>query len=190
MTHLNSRVARIVAGLAVVSAFAVAPMAAQAADADTAATGTLSAGLLAHTAPAITAFSTALTGVNQTVNTAVGAWNVNDARGSNVGYSITVAATAPTVGGSASGAGTSGSLTMTSTTATAATGNPAATGPVTSAAQLLSPTAATIAKAAATTGQGQWNFPTAGNLAVVIPGDASAGAYSSTLTYTTAPYVA
>jgi len=188
MTHLNSRVARIVAGLAVVSAFAVAPMAAQAAPTD--ATGTLSAGSLTNTAPAITAFSTALTGVNQTVNTAVGAWNVNDARGSNVGYNITVAATAPTVGGSAPAAGTGGSLTMTSTTATAAAGNPAATGPVTSAAQLLSPTAATIAKAAATTGQGQWNFPTAGNLAVVIPGDASAGAYSSTLTYTTAPYVA
>ena len=91
MTHLNSRVARIVAGLAVVSAFAVAPMA-QAAD--TNATGTLSAGSLTNTAPAITAFSTALTGVNQTVNTAVGAWNVNDARGSNVGYNITVAATA------------------------------------------------------------------------------------------------
>ncbi|CAN5828402.1 hypothetical protein BH18ACT7_BH18ACT7_13100 [soil metagenome] len=185
MTHLNARVARIVAGLAVVSAFAVAPMAAQAADTD--ATGTLSAGSLTNTAPAITAFSTALTGVNQTVNTAVGAWNVNDARGSNAGYNITVAATAPTVGGSAPAAGTGGSLTMTSTTATAAAGNPAATGPVTSAAQLLSPTAATIANAAATTGQGQWNFPTAGNLAVVIPGNASAGAYSSTLTYTSAP---
>lgn len=185
MSHLNSRVARIVAGLAVVSAFGVAPMAAQAATTD--ATGTLSAGSLSNTAPVITAFSTALTGVNQTVNTAVGAWNVNDARGNNAGYSITVSATAPTVGGSAPAAGTGGSLTMTSTTAARAAGNAAATGPVTGSAQLLTTTAATIANAAVTTGQGQWDFPAAGNLAVVIPGDASAGAYSSTLTYTTAP---
>ena len=184
MSHLNSRVARIVAGLAVVSTFAVAPMAAQAAD--TNATGTLTAGALSNTAPAITAFGATLTGVNQTVNTAVGAWNVNDARGSDLGYSITVSALAPTVGGVAAKAGTGSTLTMSSTNATAAAGNPTTTGPVTGAAKVLSPTAVSIANAAANTGQGQWDFPTAGNLAVVIPGDADAGAYSSTLTYTTA----
>lgn len=184
MISLNSRVARIVAGLAVASAFAVAPMAAQAATTD--ATGTLTAGSLSNTAPVITAFSTALTGVNQTVTTDVGAWSVNDARGNNLGYNITLAATAPTVGGSAPNAGTGGSLTMGATTATAATDNPAATGPVSSS-QLLSTTAATIDAAAAGTGQGQWDFaPDADNLSVVIPGNASAGAYSSTLTYTAA----
>lgn len=182
MTHLNSRVARIVAGLAVASAFAVAPMA-QAAD--TNATGTLSAGELTNTAPAITPFSTTLTGISQTVTTDVGAWSVTDATGSNAGYSITVAATAPTVDGILADAGTGGSLTMGATTATAAPGN-SGTAPVSSS-QLLSTTAATIDNAAAGTGQGRWNFAAdAANLSVVIPGNASAGAYSSTLTYTTA----
>jgi hypothetical protein len=65
-------------------------------------------------------------------------------------------------------------------------GNPAATGPV-AMPQVLS----TIASAFAGTGQGGWDFAAdsgvAKRLAVVIPGDASAGAYQSTLTFTTAP---
>jgi hypothetical protein len=183
MSHLNSRVARIVAGLAVVSAFAVAPMAAQAADTNV--TGTLTGGSLTNTAPATIDFAATLAGVNQTVNAPVGPWSVNDSRGSNAGYRITLAASAPMVGGSAPNAGTGGSLTMTSTTATGV-----GTGPVTEAPQLLSTTAATIATAALNTGQGLWSFPTAGNLAVVVPANASAGAYTSTLTYTTATLVA
>jgi hypothetical protein len=203
MLFLKTRVARVTAALAVVSAFAVVPVAAQAADTD--ATGTLTAGVLTNTAPAIAAFSATLSGVNQTVNAAVGGWNVTDATGSNAGYSVTVAATAPVVT-VADGAdpdslpdvvpsGSGGSLTLTATTAPAAAGNPAVTGPVAQAPQLLSTTAATIQNAAATTGQGEWDFAadngtTEKRLAVVIPGDASAGAYSSTLTYTTAAPVA
>lgn len=184
MSHLSSRMTRVVAGLTVLTALAVAPMAAQAADTD--ATGTLSAGSLTNTAPAITAFSASLTGVNQAVTTNVGAWSVTDARGSNLGYTITLAASDPTVDGSAPEAGTGGSLTMGATTATAAPGNPATTGPVSSA-QVLSTTAATIDSAEEGTGQGQWNFAAdANNLSIVVPGDASAGAYSSTLTYTSA----
>jgi hypothetical protein len=57
--------------------------------------------------------------------------------------------------------------------------------------QVLSTSAATIASAVAGTGQGEWDFAADGGvdqrLAVVIPGDASAGAYQSTLTFTTAP---
>jgi putative surface cell wall-binding protein len=191
MSFLTSRAARVAAGLAVVSAFAVAPIAAQAAD--TTATGTLTGGSLTNTAPAITPFSATLSGVNQTANSAVGGWSVTDATGTNAGYSVTVSATAPTVGGEAAGAGTGGTITLTPTTATAAAGNPAATGPVAGSAQLLSTTAATIDNAEATTGQGEWDFAadtgTTKNLAVVIPGDASAGTYSSTLTFTTAPPV-
>jgi WxL domain surface cell wall-binding len=189
----NSRVARVGAGLLVASAVMAVPVAAQAAP--TAATGTLTAGALSNTAPTITPFATDLTGTTQTVDTAVGAWNVTDATGSNAGYSVTVSATAPTVAGSAAGAGTGGSITITPTAATPAAGNPAATGPVANAAQALSPTAATIDNAVAGTGQGEWDFAadngtTENNLAVVIPGDASAGAYSSTLTFTTAAPVA
>jgi hypothetical protein len=191
---LNSRVPRVAVGMAVIGAFAMAPVAAQAADSN--ATGTLTAGALSNTAPAFTPFSTALTGLTQTVTTPVGAWDVNDATGSNAGYSVTVAASAPTVGGATAGAGTGRSITLTPTTATAtaAANNPAATGPVADAAQTLTPTASTIDNAAAGTGQGEWDFAAdtggAHNLSVVIPGDASAGAYSSTLTYTTAAPVA
>ena len=188
MSSLTPRLSRLVAGVAVVSAFVAAPVAAQAADTD--ATGTLTAGALSNTAPAITPFATALTGVNQTVTTAVGAYSVTDATGSNEGYSVTVAATDPVVAGSAALAGTGGSLTLTPTDATAAAGNPTTTGPVAAPAQVLSTTAATIQNAAADTGQGAWDFAAdAGaveSLSVVIPGDASAGAYSSTLTFTTA----
>jgi len=148
------------------------------------------AGSLSNTAPPITAFAARLTGRNQTVRTTVGAWSVTDARGSNAGYSVTVAAGAPTVNGSSAAAGTGGSLTLTPTTATAASGNPPSTAPVPAPAQILSSTASTIENAPAGTGQGQWNFAAdAGSvesLAALIPGDASAGSYSSTLTFTTA----
>ncbi len=189
----NPRVVRVATGVLVASAFAVVPVAANAAAND--ADGTLTAGALSNTAPVITPFATGLTGISQTVDTAVGAWNVTDATGSNAGYSVTVAATNPTVDGSAADAGTGGSLTLTPTAATAAAGNPAVTGPVAEDPQALTPTAVTIDNAAAGTGQGEWDFAadngtTENNLAVVIPGDASAGAYSSTLTFTTAPPVA
>lgn len=191
----SPRVTRVMASLAVMSAFAAVPVAAQAAD--TTASGTLTAGSLSNTAPAITPFGVTLSGLTQTVTTPVGASNVIDATGSNDGYSITVSATAPQVGGVAADAGTGGSMTLTPTTATAAAGNPADTGPVAQPAGVLPVTgvgARTIQNAPAGTGQGQWNFAAdAGaqeSLAVVIPGDASAGAYSSTLTYTTAAPVA
>ncbi len=170
-------------------AFALAPVAAHAADTD--ATGTLTTGGLSNTAPAITPFNYQLTGSTATVTTNVGAWNVIDATGSNDGYSVTVAASCPDrdrrdsryriVADTDLDDGHGGG------------GQPSrhragrATGP-----QLLSPDGATIDNAPAGTGQGEWDFPAdtgAGNLSIVIPGDASAGDYSSTLTFTTAPPV-
>jgi hypothetical protein len=149
------------------------------------------AGPLSNTAPAIAPFDATLTGLTQTVHTAVGAWSVTDARANNAGYSVTVTATAPTVNGSTSAAGTGARLTLTPVSATRASGNPAATGPVASSAQTLTPTAATIENAVAGTGQGEWDFPAgATGLEIVIPGDARIGAYSSTLTFTTAAPVA
>lgn len=174
--------------LAALCAFAVLPVAAQADSTDL--SGTLTAGSLSNTAPSIAPFSTTLTGLTQTVDTAVGSWSVTDATGSNNGYSVTVSGTAPTVAGTTAGAGTGASITLTPAAAVAATGNPAATGPIAQAAQQLSTTPATIENAPAGTGQGEWDFPgdsgSAKSLAVVIPGDASAGDYSSTLTFTTA----
>ncbi len=202
MSFLNSRASWLAAGVVAVSGFALAPMAAQ--GAETPLTGTLSAGLLSNDAPAITPFTATLSGVNQIKMTAVGSWSVTDATGSNAGYSVTVAASAPVVtvaDGPDAGIepdvayqGTGGTLTLTPKTTTRAAGNPAGTGPVAQQAQLLGIEAVTIQNAPAGTGQGQWDSaadaPSQDSLAVVIPGDASAGDYSSTLTYTTAAPVA
>jgi Ice-binding-like/WxL domain surface cell wall-binding len=147
--------------------------------------------LMSSSAPTITPFTAKLTGLSQTVHTTVGAWSVTDARLANAGYSVTAAASAPTVGGSTSAAGTGGSLTLTPGTASAANNNPPSTGPVPTPAQTLSSTAATIENAPTGTGHGQWDFPadagSTNSLAILIPGDADAGPYSSTLTFTTSP---
>jgi hypothetical protein len=184
------------AGVAVLAAFAAAPMAAQAADTD--ATGTLTGGTLAVTAPAVTPFSATLTGLTQTKNTAVGAWTATDPTGSNDGYSITVSATAPEVDADGAGPGTPALIVDSTiklyTTEAAPVGGNTHTAPEVQAAQQLdvdgTPTASTIQNAEAGTGQGPWSFPAdAGlntGLEVVIPGTATPGDYSSTLTYTTA----
>src|ERR1019366_3628866 len=146
MSFSNLRVLRVAAGLAVLSAFAVLPIAAQAAESNL--EGTLSGGAPSNTAPTITPFAATLSGVTQTITTKVGAWEVTDATGSNAGYSVTVAATAPTVGGSPA--------PFPPAPAPAAAGNPAAAGPVATTAQTLSPTAATIENVPAASGQGGW----------------------------------
>jgi hypothetical protein len=160
----------------------------------TTATGTLGAGALSEVAPAITPFTAGLTGVNQSVNTAVGAWTLTDAVGDGAAYNVSVSAGAPTIGGT-SIAGSLGStwLALTPTTAARDANNPApaTTHPVAVAGPVaLGATAATIENAAVNTGAGQWDFAadTGGvqSLAVTIPGNAQAGAYSDTLTYTIA----
>jgi hypothetical protein len=150
-------------------------------------------GPLTNTAPAIAPFTATLTGTTRAVHTTVGAWSVDDERGSGAGYNVTVAAGVATVDGSTSRAGTGGALTLTPRTPTAAAGNTATPGPVAAAAQTLSATATTIASAAAGAGRGRWDFPADSglttSLAILIPADVSAGAYRSTLTFTTAPPV-
>jgi hypothetical protein len=184
----NWRLLRAAAGLGVLSAFAVAATGAQAAD--TPLSIELTAGSLSNTAPVITPFGATLTGLAQTVHTTVGSWSVTDATGSNDGYSVTVSASDPEVEGVAGDAGTGGSITLTPTTASAAPGNSAGTGPQAATAQSLGTVAASIQNAAAGTGQGDWDFAADSglveSLAVVIPGDASVGTYTSTLTFTTA----
>jgi hypothetical protein len=186
------RLTRAAIGLAAVSAFALAPMAAQADT--TIATGTLNAGSLSEFAPPITAFSYNLTGVTQAVPAAVGSWTLTDAVGDGAAYNVSVSAGAPTVGGTsiAGSLGTSW-LALTPTTATPDASNPApsTTHPVAVAGPVaLGATAATIENAAVNTGAGQWDFAAdtglVKNLAVTIPGNAPAGAYSDTLTYTIA----
>jgi hypothetical protein len=158
---------------------------------DTVAVPACAAGSLSNTAPAISPFAATLTGAMQTLHTAVGAWSLTDSRGTGAGYSVTVAATAPTVDGSSAAAGTGASMTLTPRTPTPATGNAATTGPVAAAARQLSTTATTIATAIPGTGNGGWDFPAdtgdLRSLELLIPADAGPGAFSSTLTFTTAP---
>jgi hypothetical protein len=183
---------RAAVALGMVCAFAAAPMVAQAAD--TNATGTLSAGGLSVAAPPITPFTATLTGVNQTVNTAVGAWSLTDAIGDGAAYNVSVTAGAPSIGGTSIAGSLGGTwLALTPTTATADASNPApaSTHPVAIAGSLaVGATAVTIENAAVNTGAGKWDFAgdTGGvqNLAVTIPGNAVPGAYSDTLTYTIA----
>jgi hypothetical protein len=180
------RLTRAAIGLAAVSAFALAPMAAQADG--TTATGTLTAGALSEVAPAITPFTAALTGITRTVSTPVGTWNLTDAVGDGAAYNISVTAGAPTIAGTSIAASLGSTwLSLTPTTATADPGNPVLTaGPTAVATPVaLGTAAATIDHAAVNTGAGQWDFP-AGTVAVTIPGDAAAGAYSDLLTYTIA----
>jgi len=182
--------------MAVLAAFAIVPVAAQAAT--TTATGTLTTGSLSVTAPAITAFSAALTGSTQTIPAAVGAWSLNNATGNAAAYHVTVSAGVPTIAGTAltvaelAAMSTGGYLTLAPTTSGPDASNPApatthpvaVVGPV-----ALTGTAATIESAAAATGAGQWDFAadtTTPSLGVVIPGDAASGAYSDVLTYTIA----
>jgi hypothetical protein len=164
-------------------------------DNDTVTVRPCAVGSLSNTAPAIAPFAATLTGVTRTVHAAVGAWSVVDTRGSGAGYLVTVSASAPTVGGSAAAAGTGAGLTLTSRSAVAAPGNSASPGPDPGSAdaQPLGPIATTIASVAAGGGQGEWVFPADSgaekSLGIAIPGDAAAGAFSSTLTFTTAPPV-
>jgi len=201
MSILTPRSTRVLAGFAVMSAFAVAPMGAQAAD--TNATGTLGAGSLTNTAPTITPFAATLTGIAQTRNTEVGSWTVTDASATNAGYAVTVAASAPlvTVPDGADGdelpdvvsSGTGGAIELLPSAAQPVGGN-ANTAPDTKTVQVLSTTPATINEADPGEGQGPWSFtadtddPTGalGSLHVLIPRDIHHGAYSRTLTFTTA----
>jgi hypothetical protein len=184
------RVARIAAGLAVASAFVVAPMVAQADT--TVATGTIGAGGLSEVAPVITPFAASVTGVDQSVHAAVGAWTLVDAIGNGAAYNVSVSAGAPMIGTTALSVGSTW-LALTPTTATPDADNPApqaqaptaVAGPV-----AIGATAATIENAAVNTGAGQWDFAAdtglVKSLAITIPGNAPAGAYSDTLTYTIA----
>jgi hypothetical protein len=191
----SPRLTRAAIGLAAVSAFAIAPMAAQAAGSDL--TGTLGTGGLTNSAPPLTAFGNVmLTGVAQDVYTAVGPMNVNDLTGSNLGYIVSVHASAPTVNGSVPKAGTGGSIALTPQAMSKTALNPFSTvGPVASTVQTLSGTDSTIQTAFVNTGQGSYDtpgdsggtpgpVPTGNSLHVVIPADVSAGAYVSTLTFT------
>jgi hypothetical protein len=211
----TQRLTRTAIGLAAVSAFALAPMAAQAATSGSSpVTGDLTSGGVSIVAPTFGGFDTTLTGLTQTAYTTVGGWSVTDATGAAPGYSINVTATLPT--DVALDTLPAGSIKLTPTAAGANALNPSTLAPYTGAgttinagAQSALPTTGaagvTIDNAPAGRGPGEWDFaadlgtpgtdatplydPTGNSLAVVIPGNTKAGTYTSSVTFTTAAHV-
>jgi hypothetical protein len=207
----SPRLTRAAIGLAAVSAFAVAPMAAQAAiTSGTTAQATLNGGAMTISAPVITALSATLSGLTVSPTTPVQSWNVTDATGSDLGWNVTVSATDPvTVDIPAHGTApvipdnpshpmspnAGHPLSLTAGPATPTSSGNLATAPVSDTIQPLIPTTgATIAQTAlAAQGEGSWDFagttPIPQVLTTVVPADATAGVYTSSLTFTVAPGV-
>jgi hypothetical protein len=179
-------------------------MAAQAATGDPGeSNGTLTGGSVSATTPGFGAFTATLGGIDQTTAAVqVNAWSVTDATGSGKGYTVKVTATNPTVDLSA-GLTDPGEIAAAAVTASAVklvlrgkaalpgTDNSAnaGDGPTVDTAytQLAPVSAFTIQDAAVSKGMGLWAIAadTAG-LKATIPSDAKAGAYHSTVTFTSA----
>jgi hypothetical protein len=152
---------------------------------------TLTAGSLSFsTTPSASNFpSTALTGAAQTIHTNLATWGVDDATGSGAGWHVTFQAS------QFSGTGPitlpEGSLVLTAPVA-AASGINLAVPPLLQGATftLDAGAAVPIAHALAGTGQGSWTFTqsnlTGGDLALTIPANATAGTYTSNITFTLA----
>ena len=181
MTTFTHRRAAV---LALTAALVAAP-AAVAAPGDV--EGVIDPGTLTTVTPAIAPFTDTLTGVAHNKATDIGAWSVTDARGTEVGYTVTVSATAPTIDGVAADAGTGATVSLETPAApTSAEGLLAGPGVSGAGMRLLDTDAETIATAEVGNGMGQWDFAAGtGNLVLRIPGDAKPGTYLSTLTFTT-----
>jgi hypothetical protein len=195
------RKAQLLASLAAVSAFAIAPMAAQAGTGSNPATGTLNGAGLTNTAPTFAPFTVGLTGVAQDAYAPASTWNVNDKTGGNKGWDVVVTAGSPVVNihntatPIVGGEGTGGSMTLSPIPLAPTSGNHAPGAPtVASGSGPLDTSGYTIDSAIAGSGQGSWDStadsgipgPTGNSLDVVIPGDASAGDFVQTVTFTSA----
>lgn len=168
-------------------------------------TVTLSSGALTLTTPTSLSWSAALTGADQSVvdtNSADQLYTVDDASGSGAGWSVTVAATTFTNGsatfpdtGSFATNGSTSSVTATTPPSATCTGSctlptNAITYPVAITTAATAPTPVTIYNAASGTGLGTVVIGNDGGSTapvgwwVNIPGSASSGAYTSTITMT------
>lgn len=152
---------------------------------------TLSGGSLSFgTTPSASNFpSTALTGAQQTIHTSLATWDVTDATGSGAGWHVTFQASQFT------GAGPitlpTSSLVLTAPTVGPNGVNIAAPPVIQGATFTLDAgSAVPIVHALAGAGQGGWIMTQAnaggGDLALTIPANASAGSYTSNLTFTLA----
>jgi putative surface cell wall-binding protein len=152
---------------------------------------TLTAGTLSFsTTPSASDFaSTALTGAQTTIHTNFANWGVDDGRGSGAGWHVTFQASQFT--GTGPITLPTGSLVLTTSVVSANALN-IAVPPITQGATftLDGGSAVAIVHALALTGQGGWTMTQAnlagGDLALTIPTTATAGTYTSNLTFTLA----
>jgi hypothetical protein len=156
---------------------------------------TLTGGSLAFsTSPSASDFaSTALTGAQQTVRTNFATWAVNDARGTGAGWHVTFQASQFTGPGGTPPTLPLSSLSLSEPAVMTPNLGNLATAPTvqcTPSCVLDSGSAASIAKAATSAGQGTWTMNQTnllgGDLALTIPPNAAADTYTSTLTFTLA----
>jgi WxL domain surface cell wall-binding len=154
---------------------------------------TLGGGSLSFsTTPSASNFAnTTLTGSQQTIHTNFANWGVTDATGSNAGWHVTFAATQFSDGNGHTLP--DGSLVLTAP-AVSASGINLAVPPVLQGVTFTLDNAnnasAPIVHALALTGQGAWTMTQAnllgGDLALTVPANATAGTYTSNLTFTLA----
>ncbi len=183
--YLSPRTTRVAAGLAVLSALAVAPAAAHAAADDASVVVTGAGAVALTTAPAFGDFPGAtLTGANQVVATSASNWKVTDATGAAPGWSVNVSADVPHNGGSTI-VMTGAALELTAPTA-ATEGTNASTAPVVAGkANIIGGGGVNAANAAVGTGAGIWTLAQgADHLKLTIPADAKAASYTTTITTT------
>jgi hypothetical protein len=167
----------------------VAPSSAMASGASTS-VSLLGGSLSFSTTPSASNFaSTSLTGAQQTIHTNLASWGVTDATGSGAGWHVTFQASQFT--GTGPITLPTSSLVLTAPVITP-NGINLAVPPVNQGTTftLDSGSAVPILHALAGTGQGAWTMTQAntggGDLALTIPADASAGTYTSNLTFTLA----
>jgi hypothetical protein len=188
LRHLARHLSPLRIALATAAVSLLAFPASAAADQDsTGVTGTLSAGSLITTAPSVSSFTDTLTGRAHTVTTDVGTWVVNDATGSGAGYNVTVEASTPKVDGVDL---TGASVSLAAADApTSPDGLGASEGPTNASGPfVLTSGPQTVTSAAAGKGMGEWRFAQgAGDLSLLMPADTPAGAFSTTLLFTTTP---
>jgi hypothetical protein len=182
---LTPRVSRVAAGVAVLCAFAVAPVAAQAATDDATVVVTGAGAVELSVAPTFGNFPGAtLNGSNQDVTTTVTDWQVTDATGAAPGWSVNVSADVPHNGGSTI-LMTGAALALTAPTAVTEGTNASDAPVVTGAPNIIGGGGVNAANAVAGTGAGIWNLVQGvGNLTLTIPADAQAASYTTTITTT------
>lgn len=163
---------------------------------------TLTGGSLTVSGGAPGSFSATLNGANQTADTTLGNYTVNDATGSAAGWNVTFQATQFTCAVQVSGVGDAGcqpglttlpadSLSIAKPTAACASGSTCTGSPavsITGNTAVDGASAVTVLDAAAGTGMGSYDVTPgtigAGQLQLAIPGNALATTYHSTLTIT------